>query len=247
MVKKTTSQKDSNYQVALSDLLEAGVHFGHQSKRWHPKMASFIWQAKDGIHVFDLLKTQECLQKACQAAKDFSASGKKIAFVCTKRQGQAIVKEEAVKAGVPYVVSRWAGGILTNWKQIKKSIDKLNKHAENKENNQLKNFTKKERLMMDKKIAQMERLFGGLAKLTKEPDALFVIDIAREKSAVAEAVAKGVKIFAMVDSNVDPTPIDYPIPGNDDAVRSIKLIVSTFAKAVEEGLKIASKKGNVSL
>src|SRR4030042_3879226 len=146
--------------VELTELLEAGVHFGHQAKRWHPKMASYIWQARDEIHIFDLIKTKKCLQKACEAAKAMAAEGKVIVFVATKRQAQAIVKEEAIRCGMPYVVSRWAGGLITNWPQMKKSIDELVKDREGLESGSFNHLTKKERLLIDRKITKLERLFG---------------------------------------------------------------------------------------
>ena len=235
-------KKAKDYTVELTDLLEAGVHFGHQSKRWHPQMAPFIWQARGGIHIFDLLKTQQYLRRACEAVKDLAAEGKTIIFVGTKRQAQQIVKEEAIRCGSPYIVNRWAGGLLTNWGQIKKSIESLIKLKEGQEKGGFKDRTKKERLLIDRKIAQLERLFGGVVDLKGMPEALFVVDAKREKTAVAEARRKKIKVFALIDSNTDPALIDYPIPGNDDAVRSIKLLVETFASAVVDGKELAEKK-----
>jgi len=222
-------------KVELTELLEAGVHFGHQAKRWHPKMAPYIWQARDEIHIFDLLKTQACLLKAGEAAKALAAEGKIIVFVATKRQAQEIAKEEAIRCGMPYVASRWAGGLITNWEQIKKSIEDLVKSQEGLAKGEFKYLTKKERLLIDRKITKLEHLFGGLVALKGIPDALFIVDTKREKTAIAEANKKGITIFGMVDSNADPSLVAYPIPGNDDAVRSIKLLVSTFASAVLKG------------
>lgn len=222
-------------KVELTDLLEAGVHFGHQSKRWQPKMAPYIWQNRDGIHIFDLVKTKESLERAGEAARQMVVLGKLIVFVGTKRQAQAIVKEEAIRCGMPYVASRWAGGLLTNWSQIKKSLDKLVKLREGQEKGEFKHLTKKERLLIDREIAQLDRLFGGLVNLKQPPEALFIIDTKREATAVAEARKMGITVFGIVDSNCDPTFVDYPIAGNDDAVRSIKLLVSSFASAILAG------------
>lgn len=234
-------KKTKDYIVDLEELLEAGVHFGHQSKRWHPAMSPFIWQSRGGVHIFDLLKTQEYLAKACEAVKDLVSQGKTIIFVGTKRQAQEIVKEEAIRCGALYIVNRWAGGLLTNWGQIKKSIDRLIELKEDQEKDKFRHRTKKERLLIDRKIAQLERLFGGVVELKGMPDALFVVDAKKEKTAVTEAKKKGVAVFGLIDSNTDPVLVDYPIPGNDDAVRSIKLLVSTFASAVEEGRQLAKK------
>ena len=235
------TKKAKNFKVELTELLEAGVHFGHQTRRGQPKMTPFIWKAKGGIHVFDLLKTQQYLQEACEAGKKLAAEGKLIVFVGTKRQAQAITKEEALRCGMPYVMNRWAGGLLTNWNQVKKSIDKLTKLREGQAKDEFQHLTKKERILVDRQIAQLERLFGGLVDLKEIPEALFVVDVKREETAVLEARKKGVKVFAIVDSNVNPSLVDYPIPGNDDAVRAIKLLISTFASAVAEGRSEAEK------
>lgn len=239
MVKKA---KESQFLVPLKDLLEAGCHFGHQSRRWHPKMALYIWQARDGVHIFDLAKTREKLAEACQAVKELVSKEGRVVFVGTKRQAQAIVKEEAEKKGVPYVVNRWLGGLITNWGQVSKSIEKLLEMKEKKEKGEYEKYTKKENVLIDREIARLERFFGGLTSLKKIPDAIFVVDVKKEKAAVKEAQIKGVKIFAIVDSNTDPSGIDYVIPANDDAMRSIKLIVEKFAEAVREGIELQKKK-----
>jgi small subunit ribosomal protein S2 len=234
--------KASTFSPELSKLLEAGVHFGHQARRWHPKMQRFIWQQRDGVHIFDLLKTSEYLQKACETAKEFVASGKTIVFVGTKRQAAPIVKAEAERAGAPYITSRWAGGMISNWSQVKKSIARLENLREGLKNNKFSHYTKKERVLLDREMTRLQRLFGGIKDLKNPPEALFIIDISREKAAIKEAKAAGAKIFAIVDSNVNPDLVDYPIPGNDDAVRSISILVETFANAVAEGKAIADKK-----
>jgi small subunit ribosomal protein S2 len=233
--------KKGNHPIKLTKLLEAGVHFGHQAKRWNPRIAPYIWQAREGIHIFDLLKTSQALQRACEAAKQDVKEGKNILFVGTKRQAAPIVKEAAIKAGMPYIVSRWAGGALTNWKQIEKSIKRLNQLEKGLESGEFSQYTKKERVLLDRELTRLKRLFVGLKDLLKPPDALFIVDIIREQTAVKEAHAKGVKIYAIVDSNANPDEVDYPISGNDDAVRSINLLVSTFADAIAEAKTIAEK------
>jgi small subunit ribosomal protein S2 len=238
-----TSKKESNFSIALKDLLEAGSHFGHQSKRWNPKMEPYIWKSKDGVHIFDLAVTAQKLQEACLAVRDLVASGGVVVFVGTKRQAEAIIKEEAEKIGAPYVTYRWLGGTITNWPQIKKSIDKLKDMQEKQKSGEYEKYTKKENILLQREINRLKKLFGGLKDLKKEPDGLFIIDTCREESALKEAEQKGIKTFAMIDSNADPDLVDYVIPANDDAVRSIKLIVETFAKAVQEGLELQKKGG----
>lgn len=238
MVKKA---KESQFLVPLKDLLEAGCHFGHQSRRWHPKMAPFIWQARDGVHIFDLAKTREKLAEACEAVKELVSKGGTVVFVGTKRQAQAIIKEEAEKIGAPYVYNRWLGGFITNWNQVSKSIEKLVEMKEKKEKGEYEKYTKKENILIDREVTRLERFFGGLTSLKKIPEAIFVVDTKKEKAAINETKKEGIKIFAIIDSNSDPTDIDYPIPANDDAMRSIKLIVGKFAEAVGEGKELLDK------
>ena len=231
--------------ISLKDLLEAGAHFGHQSARWNPKMKPYLYTIKDGVHVFDLAKTKEGLEKAVEFVRQFVTEGKTIVFVGTKRQAQAIITEEAKKIGVPYVSQRWLGGTLTNWEQIKKSIDQLAEMKEKREQGEYKKYTKKEQLLLDRKINKLEKFFGGLASLAKLPEALFVVDVRKEELAVKEAKKKGLIVVGLVDSNVDPDLVDYIIPGNDDAVGNIKLVVSAMAEAVKEGQgirRLAEKK-----
>lgn len=228
----------SSYKVSLKDLLEAGSHFGHQARRWNPKMAPYIWQAKDGVHIFDLVKTASSLEMACLAIRDLVAQGKVVVFLGTKRQAQAIIKEEAEKASMPYVNNRWLGGTITNWEQVKKSIEKLLEMKDKKSKGEYDKYTKKENLLIDKEIVRLTHTVGGLTILKDLPAAIFIIDTKREYAAVKEAKAKGIKVFAIVDSNSDPDLVDYVIPANDDAVRSIKLITAAFALAVIDGLKL---------
>jgi small subunit ribosomal protein S2 len=229
-------------KVKLKDLLEAGVHFGHQSRRWHPKMKSYLYDVRDGIHIIDLAKTKEYLEAACAFVKATAAEGGQIVFVGTKRQAQAIVAEEAKKAGFPYVSQRWLGGLISNWEQIKASITKLVEMTEKRKKGDYKKYTKKEQLLLDRQISRLEKLFGGLIDLKKTPEAIFVVDVKKEQAAVNEARRKGVKVVAVVDSNSDPTPVDYVIPANDDAVGSIKMVVSTLAQAAKEGREVWKKK-----
>lgn len=224
------------YSVDLREMLEAGCHFGHQARRWNPKMTPYIYTERDGVHIFDLAKSAELIVESMEWVRDWVASGKEIVFVGSKRQASAIVKEEAINAGAPYVVVRWMGGLLTNWEEMKKRIKRLNTLKEQRESGELaKRYTKRERVMIDKEIAKLERFFGGLAGLTERPQALFVVDTHRELTAVKEAQAKGVPVIGMVDTNADPDLAEKVIPVNDDAVRSIKLVVAKIAEAYADG------------
>lgn len=225
----------------LQEMLEAGVHFGHQSKRWDPHVAPFIWQSRDGIHIFDLLKTEQALKRACEAVKQHIKSGKNIMFVASKRQASQIVKEEAIRAGMPYIVSRWAGGVISNWEQINKSIKRMYEIETGLKNNTFTHYTKKERVLLDRELNRLKRLFEGLADLKNPPEALFIVDITREKSALREAKTKCIPIFALIDSNANPNLVDYPIPGNDDAVRSISLLTRIFTDAIVEAKAAVAK------
>ena len=229
-------------KIELKDLLDAGCHFGHQSQRWNPKMANYLYGEKEGIHIFDLAKTKESLEKAMEFVQETTASGGKIIFVGTKRQAQAIVKEEAIKAKMPFITERWLGGIVTNWDNIKKSINKLKDLKAQKEEGVLKKYTKKENILIDREISRLERFFGGLADLEDLPAAIFVVDVKKEKAAIREAAKKNIKIVAIVDSNSDPDLVDWIIPANDDAVGSIKLIVESLGKVAKEGREIWEKK-----
>lgn len=231
----------SDFSIDLTEMLEAGVHFGHQSKRWHPKMAPYIWQNRDGVHILNLLKSKECLETACEAVKKLIAEGKNIIFIGTKRQAAPIVKAEAERVGAFYITSRWAGGTISNWPQVKLSIKKLADLKDGLKSGKFLKYTKKERVILDKEVSRLERIFGGIADLQSTPDALFIVDTMREKAAFREAKKIGIKIFALVDTNANPTGIDYPIPGNDDAVRSISLLVKTFADAVLAGKEMGKK------
>lgn len=242
--KKTVSKKveKARYAVSLVEMLEAGVHFGHQARRWNPKMAPYIWQTRDGIHIFDLIQVSKLLNDVCTALKNRVAEGKTVVLIGTKRQAKNVIKKYAEQNDIPYINSRWVGGTLTNWGQVNKSLKKLNDIRDGLKNNKFAHYTKKERVLLERKAVRLERLFGGIAKLKKAPDILFVVDPTREITAVKEAKAKGVEVFALADSNADPDNLDYLIPGNDDANRSIEVIIKQVAAAIAEGKELAKTK-----
>ncbi len=219
------------------DLFEAGVHIGHQAKRWHPKMEPFIYSTENKVHVFDLEQTSDRLSKACEFLFEVAKKGGQIIFVGSKRQASTPVKEAALKSGALYVTERWLGGTVTNFRMIKKNVDKLVNYLKKREDGSLQKYTKKERLMIDREIEKLEKYVGGIVPLKGTPQAMVVIDPRKEKTAVREAVRAEIPIVALIDSNSDPTLVNYPIPGNDDAIKSITLIINTLADAVEEGYK----------
>lgn len=226
----------------LKEMLEAGVHFGHQARRWHPKMAPFIFTQREGIHVIDLEKTISAIKVATEFLKDTASTGGKIIFVSTKKQAQEVIKEEASRAGAMYVNKRWIGGTLTNFESIKNTLKRLEDLESKKEKGELGKYTKKERLLIDREIYKLEEALGGLRGLETLPGALFIVDTKKEANAAAEAQKTGVPIVGVVDTNCDPVGISYPVPANDDAIKSIKLIVKTIADAVEEGYNVYKKK-----
>jgi small subunit ribosomal protein S2 len=224
-------------QVEYKDLLDAGVHFGHLTRKWDPRMAPYIFMEKNGIHIIDLNKTLASLDEASHAIKAVVRSGRKVMFVATKKQAQEIVAEEAKRLKMPYVTDRWLGGMLTNFTTIRKSLKKMSTIDRMlKDEATVKNLAKRERLMMDRERGKLEKLLGGVADLTRLPAALFVIDVKREHIAVAEAKRLGIPVFAMCDTNSNPELVDYPIPANDDAYKSVSLITLAIGKAIEEGL-----------
>lgn len=228
-------------KVSLKELLEAGAHFGHQSRRWNPKIEPYLYGAEKGVHVFDLTRTKEAIEETLEALKEASKAGKTILFVGTKKQAKEKIKEVAQATGCPYVNERWLGGTLTNFEQIQKSIKKLSEMKEKREAGEYKHFTKKERRLLDREIARLERFFGGIADLKSLPDFLIVVDVKREIGAIKEAQAKDVATVGIVDSNSNPTGIDYPIPMNDDASKAIDYVLSLMQKAIEES-KVKSKR-----
>lgn len=223
------------------DLLNAGVHFGHLKKKWNPKMLPYIFMERKGIHIIDLNRTSEEMERAAKAMKSIAKSGKKIMFVATKKQSREIVKNAALSVDMPYVVERWLGGMMTNFATIRKSVkkmDSINKLL----NDQKANITKKERLMLSRKKDKLEKVLGGVANLTRLPSAVFVVDIAHEHIAIKEAHKLGMSTFGMVDTNSDPTLVDFPIPANDDASKSIAIITEYLTAAIKEGLEERQQK-----
>jgi small subunit ribosomal protein S2 len=224
-------------QIEYKDLLDAGVHFGHLTRKWDPRMAPYIFMEKNGIHIIDLNKTLASLDEAANALKGIVRSGRKVMFVATKKQAQEIVSEEARRLKMPYVTDRWQGGMLTNFATIRKSLKKmqtLDKMLKDEET--VKSIAKRERLTRSRDKEKLERVLGGIADLTRLPAALFVVDVKREHIAVAEAHRLGIPVFAMCDTNSNPEEVDFAIPANDDAYKSISLITLAIGKAIEEGL-----------
>lgn len=225
----------------LQELLEAGVHFGHQVRRGHPKMLAYIYGIREGVHIVDLEKSEKLLKEASDFAEKLGKEGKVLMFVGTKKQAQPIVKELAEKIGAPFVTYRWVGGFFTNFDEVRKNIKKLLDLKEKQEKGELSHYTKKEQLLIGKKIIKFEAELGGIAKLDQLPDAVFIIDTNAEKTAVAEANRINIPIIGICDTNCNPQPINYPIPGNDDASKSIKILSEAIADAYDEGLKGAAK------
>jgi len=221
--------------ITMKELLEAGVHFGHQTKRWNPKMKPFIFAARKDIHIIDLQKTITYFEKAYDFVEDAAAVGKTMLFVCTKKQGKEEIKEAAIACSMPYVNEKWLGGLLTNFQTIRKSIDNLKKLEEMEETGEINNYTKKEQKILRKKKEKMQKYVGGIKDMEKLPDLILIIDVKKEELAVKEANKLNIPIVALVDTNCDPDPIDYIIPGNDDAIRSIKLVASKMSEAIRNG------------
>ncbi len=228
--------------VTMKELLEAGVHFGHQTRRWNPKMKPFIFGARNGIYIIDLQKTVQLFKVAHDFVANRIADGGKMLFVGTKKQAQDAIHEEADRCNMFFVNHRWLGGMLTNFQTIKKSIDKLKTFEKMKEDGSLKRFPKKEILNMEKKAAKLEKSLGGIKDMNGLPDVVFVVDPHKENIAVQEARKMHIPVVAIVDSNCDPTEIDYVIPGNDDAIRAIRLLTSRIAQACSQGLKVREER-----
>ena len=218
---------------SLRDLLEAGVHFGHKTARWHPKMKPYIFMAKNGVHVINLEKTEEEMKQATDFLAKLASEGKKVVFVGTKKQASAIVKQAATDCGMPFVSSRWIGGTLTNFATVKAAISNFVKTKEQIENEADK-LSKKELSKLRDRVAKGEKIFGGLVSLEKKPDAMIVIGAHDEPNAIREALIENVPIVAIMDTNSDPTKIDFPIPANDDATKSIQLFAELFSKVIKE-------------
>ncbi|AKQ44598.1 30S ribosomal protein S2 [Rufibacter radiotolerans] len=223
--------------TTYKELLEAGVHFGHLTRKWDPKMAPYIFMEKNGIHIIDLNKTLVSLDEAISAIKQIAKSGRKILFVATKKQAQDIVAEEAKRLKMPYVTDRWLGGMLTNFQTVRKSLKKMSTIDKMvKENTAYAAMAKRERLMLSREREKLDRVLGGIADLSRLPAALFIVDVKRESIAIKEAQKLNLPVFAIVDTNSNPELVDFPIPANDDASKSIALITSLIGKAIEEGL-----------
>ena len=221
--------------ISMKQLLEAGVHFGHQTRRWNPKMAQYIFTERNGIYIIDLQKTVRKLEDAYNYVRDLSADNGTLLFVGTKKQAQDSIREEATRAGMPFVNARWLGGMLTNFKTIQNRIKRLQQLKAMKEDGTFDLLTKKEAAKLDLEIEKLEKFLGGITGMKKIPDAMFIVDPRKERIAVAEAHKLGIPIIAIVDTNCDPDEIDYVIPGNDDAIRAIRLISSVMANAIQEG------------
>jgi small subunit ribosomal protein S2 len=226
----------------MKELLEAGVHFGHQTRRWNPKMAPYIFGARNGIHIIDLQKTVQFFKVAYNHVMETVADGGVVLFVGTKKQAMDAIAEEASRCGMYYVNHRWLGGMLTNYATISRSIGRLRNFETMKEDGTIKRFPKKEILIMEKKAAKLERALGGIKDMGRLPDIVYVVDPRKEDIAVKEAHKMQIPLVAILDSNCDPTEIDYPIPGNDDAIRAIRLLTSRIADACIEGAKLREER-----
>lgn len=218
------------------EMLDAGVHFGHLRKKWNPKMSPYIFMERKGIHIIDLNRTSECMERAAQAMKAIAKSGRKIMFVATKKQAREIVSEAARSVGMPFVTERWLGGMMTNFATIKRSVKKMQKIDSMLQDGSLSSVTKKERLTLTRERNKLEKVLGGIANMNRLPAAVFVVDTMHEHIAIAEAHKLNMKTFAMVDTNSDPNQVDFPIPANDDASKSVKIITDYLVSAIQEGL-----------
>ena len=220
----------------MKTLLEAGVHFGHQTRRWNPKMKRFIFAERNGIHIIDLQQTVHRIDEACDFIRDLVAHGDTVLFVGTKKQAQDAIETEAKRCFMPYVSNRWLGGTLTNFATIQARIDRLVRLEDQRERGEFERLPKKEALKVEEEISRLNRYLGGIKEMTKLPGALFVVDPSKERIAIAEALRMDIPVVAMVDTNCNPDEIDYPIPSNDDAIRAIKFMANSIANAALEGL-----------
>ncbi len=229
-------------QPTYQNLLEAGVHFGHLKKKWNPFMSPYIFMEKNGIHIIDLNKTQRMLDEATRASRQLAVSGRKILFVATKKQAKEIIETEARRVNMPFVTERWLGGMLTNFSTVRKSIKRMKNIEKMKADGTFERINKKERLMLTREQAKLQKVLGGIAELNRLPSALFIVDIKKEHIAVAEARKLNIPTIAMVDTNSNPNLVDFPIPANDDAAKSIQLVLSTITGAIGEGLSERKKR-----
>ncbi|MBL7127521.1 30S ribosomal protein S2 [Bacteroidota bacterium] len=229
-------------KVQIEDLLLAGSHFGHLTRRWNPKMRQYIFMERNGIHIIDLKKSLQLLEDACNSVIKLTSEGKKLLFVGTKKQAKAIIKEQAERCDSFYVSERWLGGMLTNFNTVRKSIKKLTNLQKMESDGTMEQFIKKERLIMSREKEKLEKVLNGIVNMTKLPGALFLVDVKKEHIAIDEARKLNIPIFSIVDTNCDPDLIDYPIPANDDAVKSIEIITKTIADAALEGNQVSKTK-----
>ncbi len=232
--------------ASMIELLEAGVHFGHQTQRWNPKMKPYIYGARNGIYVFDLRKTSDLLDKAYEIVREFAARNKNILFVGTKKQAAEVVAEEAQRAGAYYINRRWLGGMLTNFETIRGRVNKLRELEDFLNSGHAEKLPKKEIAQLNRQLAKLSKTLGGIKEMRGLPDLLFVIDQKKDEIAILEAKKLGIPVICLADTNADPSNIDYVIPGNDDAIRSIKLITSKLADAVLEGKQLKENKANTT-
>ena len=219
-----------------NELLEAGVHYGHMKRKWNPKMLPYIFMERKGIHIIDLNRTSDCLEQAAKAMKQMAKSGRKILFVATKKQARDIVSTAAKSINMPYVTDRWLGGMMTNFATIRRSVKKMNNIDKMLADESIVSITKKERLTLQRERNKLEKVLGGISNLNRLPAAIFMVDISHEHIALAEAKKLGLKTFAMVDTNSDPNKVDFPIPANDDASKSVAMITSYVTACIKEGL-----------
>lgn len=221
--------------ISMKALLESGVHFGHRTNKWNPAMKPFIFTERNGIHIIDLQQTVKAITTAYNLVRDTVQKGGTVMFVGTKRQAQETIKEEAIRCGMPYVTERWMGGMLTNWSTMFQRIQELERLEKMRDTGEINKLTKKEGLLIAREITRLETRLGGVRQLKTTPDLIFVVDISREATAIHEANVKGIPVIALVDTNCDPSGVDYIIPSNDDAIRAIKLLVGKIADAAIEG------------
>lgn len=224
--------------VSMKALLETGVHFGHRARKWNPKMKPYIFTERNGIHIIDLQQTLVYIDEIYAMLREIVADGGTILFVGTKRQAQETVAQEAARCGMPYINQRWLGGTLTNWRTVRERLETMKRMERQREEGAFDRLTKKEQMLLDREIEKLEMRFGGMRNMSRLPDALFVVDVRREVTAVKEANILNIPVIALVDTNCDPDPIDYVIPANDDAIRAIRLLTSKIADAALEGIAL---------
>lgn len=227
--------------ISMKALLESGVHFGHRTNKWHPAMRPYIFTERNGIHIIDLQQTVKALNSAYNLVRDTVANGGSVLFVGTKRQAQETIRDEAIRCGMPYVTERWMGGMITNWTTMYQRIQELDRLERMRDTGEINRLTKKEGLMISREITRLESRLSGLRKMSELPNLVFVVDVGREYTAVHEANIRGIPVIALVDTNCDPSGVDFVIPSNDDAIRSVKLLVGKIADAAIEGKNIRGK------